>query len=156
MTLKLSVEQIRQMRSHAESTYPNECCGLLLGSSSQGETVLVDLQAVQNRWSEEVARELGDQPTLTQTRRYWIDPLDLLAAMRDARSRKLDIIGIYHSHPDHAAHPSECDRRLAWEEYSYIIISVEQGEAREFYSWKLDAHRQFQLEEMVVTDAIAP
>jgi proteasome lid subunit RPN8/RPN11 len=80
----------------------------------------------------------------------------MLIAMRDARDRGMDIIGIYHSHPDHPASPSECDRQLAWPQYSYVILSIERGEVRELYSWQLDDYHQFQPEELIVLDPQTP
>ena len=77
---------------------------------------------------------------------YWIAPEEMLAAMKDARQRNLEIVGIYHSHPDHPAVPSECDRRLAWSQYSYLIVSVLQGKATNAQSWVLDENHQFQPE----------
>jgi proteasome lid subunit RPN8/RPN11 len=82
----------------------------------------------------------------------------MLKAQKDARDseallrsadRNLDIIGIYHSHPDHPAVPSEFDRAIAWSQYSYIIVSVQQGKACDLKSWSLDDDHQFQPEEIL-------
>jgi proteasome lid subunit RPN8/RPN11 len=126
---------------------------LLLGQGVLNEPdtrQVVEVWPVQNAWGDEVARELsgavqGDLP-LSKTRRYWIDPKEMLASQRYARDRHLTIIGIYHSHPDHPAVPSECDRRLAWSDYSYLIVSVCQGSAQNLLSWRLDPSHQFQPE----------
>jgi proteasome lid subunit RPN8/RPN11 len=80
--------------------------------------------------------------------RYWIDPQDLLVAQRYARDRQINILGIYHSHPDHPAVPSESDRLLAWSDYSYLILSVQSGIVSDYRCWTLDQHHQFQLEEV--------
>jgi proteasome lid subunit RPN8/RPN11 len=69
-----------------------------------------------------------------------------MSVQRDGRERNLDIIGIYHSHIDHPAVPSECDRRLAWSSYSYVIVSVVHGKASDLKSWCLDDQHQFQPE----------
>lgn len=74
----------------------------------------------------------------------------MLKVQKEARDRQLDIIGIYHSHPDHPAIPSEFDRLCGWQAYSYIIVSVLQGKARDVLSWSLDDNHQFQPEEIVV------
>ncbi|PZV16693.1 MAG: hypothetical protein DCF22_04900 [Leptolyngbya sp.] len=159
MTLSLSTAHIQAMNAHAERTYPEECCGLMLGHIQEGDTgfvqmnqlakspvrVVTALYPVENSWDQQVATDLQDESS-SKTRRYAIAPEEMLKAMQDARRRNLAIIGIYHSHPDHPAVPSECDRRLAWQHYSYSIISVQQGKAREFYSWCLDANHQFQPE----------
>lgn len=84
--------------------------------------------------------------SLDATRRYWIDPKELLAAQKHGRDRQLDIIGVYHSHPEHSAIPSECDRACAWPHYSYLIISVHQGQAQDYRSWSLDEQQHFQPE----------
>jgi proteasome lid subunit RPN8/RPN11 len=89
---------------------------------------------------------------LTKERRYWIDPQDLFAAQRYARRHNLDIIGIYHSHPDHAAVPSECDRAYAWAQYSYVIVSIQQGNAHSFQSWSLNDQHQFEAEEILTLE----
>jgi proteasome lid subunit RPN8/RPN11 len=156
VTLSLSADQKQVMNDHAERAYPHECCGLMLGIVEQGDRgdaavrVVVDIYPVENSWDQQLANDLQDESAFTTTRRYAIAPEEMLKAMREARSRRLDIIGIYHSHPDQPAVPSDCDRRLAWQHYSYSIISVEQGKAREFYSWSLDSNHQFQPEALVI------
>lgn len=141
------------MRSQAEHAYPNECCGLLLGTVSSHTNVAQAVWATTNDWSEAVATTLEEDTALTQTRRYWVSPQAMLAAMRDARRRNLDIIGVYHSHPDHPAHPSECDRRLAWPQYSYLIFSVQQGVVDRFLSWRLNDNHQFEPETILPRSA---
>lgn len=154
MTIKLSEDHLQAIKAHAEHTYPDECCGILLGKLESQTKTLVELRVTENAWEPQVADDLAEQPSLTKSRRYWIDPAQMLAAMRDAHSLNLDVIGIYHSHPDHPAVPSECDRRLAWPQYSYLIVSVEQGQARACHSWMLDDQHQFQPEDMLMTEAI--
>lgn len=78
--------------------------------------------------------------------RYWIDPADLLRIQKQARDQDLEIIGIVHSHPDHPARPSECDRRLAWPVYSYVIASVRGGQVADMQSWRLNDDQQFEPE----------
>ncbi|MDX2216108.1 MAG: M67 family metallopeptidase [Oculatellaceae cyanobacterium bins.114] len=153
MVLRLTSDHLQQIQAHAEGTYPDECCGLLLGQGLPDEPdtrIVVEVWQTQNAWSDEVARELSDSKSehgsLSKSRRYWIDPKQMLAGQRYARDRHLTIIGIYHSHPDHAAVPSECDRVLAWSDYSYLIVSVCQGCAQNLLSWRLDPTHQFQPE----------
>ena len=168
MVLTLSAEQINAIKSHAERIYPEECCGLLVGrfgglSDQTGARFLSEIVVVENDWTpaiEALPASLGAQlgteaksagePPLGKSRRYWIDPRDLLGAQRYARDRQLDIIGIYHSHPDHPAIPSECDRTLAWPEYSYLIVSVQKGKATDLKGWRLDGHHQFQPESLLL------
>jgi proteasome lid subunit RPN8/RPN11 len=70
----------------------------------------------------------------------------MLQTQKAARNRNLNIIGIYHSHPNYPAIPSEWDRIYAWPEYSYVILSVQNTQAGELQSWTLDDHHQFQAE----------
>lgn len=146
VVLTLSRNQFQLIQAHAESTYPEECCGLLLGKISTDTKTLVKVQATENTWSPEVAQDCLAEPSLTKSHRYWIAPEAMLAGMRYARETDLEIIGIYHSHPDHPAIPSECDRQYAWTQYSYIIVSVHQGKAVDVRSWSLDDEQQFQPE----------
>ncbi len=156
MALHLTVDHFQAIRTDAEHTYPHECCGLLLGIKSQTiddiSHIVVELWPTQNAWTVEAAALTESPHTFTSTRRYWIDPKDMLAAQRYAQHHQFDIIGIYHSHPDHPAVPSECDRTLAWSGYSYVIVSVPQGSAQDLLSWSLDNDQQFQPEAVVLTD----
>ena len=146
MILQLLPEHLQIIRSHAESTYPDECCGIILGHAmSEGKTV-VEVIPTENAWNTEAADFPDDDTTESQRRRYAIAPQVMLKAQRAARDRSLNIIGIYHSHPDAPAIPSECDRLYAWPEYSYIIVSVQKGKADTLLSWSLDDNHQFQPE----------
>lgn len=169
MVLILDLDKLQGIRDHAEQTYPEECCGLLVGwitASAKGDEVRQVVRCVpaDNAWDETVAAEVNplqrisvaERPT-TKDNRYWIDPQLMLRVQREAREgtgtdsaghRHLDIIGTYHSHPDHLALPSECDRTLAWPSYSYIIVSVIQGQAVDLRCWCLDGAHQFQPEVM--------
>ncbi|HEY9735823.1 MAG TPA: M67 family metallopeptidase [Trichocoleus sp.] len=159
MVLILNPDNLQAIRAHAERTYPEECCGLLVGHcSAVGEEdvrEVVNCAAAENAWDSEAAAAVGSlsntvesETARTKDSRYWIDPRLMLQVQREARDRNLNIIGVYHSHPDHAAVPSECDRSLAWPGYSYIIISVAQGKATDVRSWHLDDQHQFQAEVM--------
>jgi proteasome lid subunit RPN8/RPN11 len=178
MTLQLTADQLQQITAHAERIYPEECCGVLIGQIDRSRASplkrLLEIWEVPNAWCPEVAANLdfvlspvspatqpaadpqqfsSDKVSLDKTDktdRYWIDPKDLLRAQRYARDHQLSILGTYHSHPDHTAVPSECDRSLAWAQYSYLIVSVEQGTAQTTRCWNLDAHHQFQSEEIIL------
>ena len=153
MVLKLLSEHLQSIRAHAESTYPDECCGIMLGRMGDDGKTLVEVWATQNAWSAETAEAYEDSEVeATKRRRYAIAPQDMLKAQREGRDRHLDIIGVYHSHTDHPAIPSECDRAWAWQQYSYIIVSVQQGQACDLYSWILDDADQFQAEEIIKLD----
>ncbi|MBD3881842.1 M67 family metallopeptidase [Phormidium tenue FACHB-886] len=151
----------QQIIAHAERAYPEECCGILLGTIDRQthRKNLVEVIETQNAWSEDADAAVQailpsasqQQDAASRRDRYWIDPRDLLAAQKrgrdctsvDSSVPQLQVIGIYHSHPDHAAVPSECDRLLAWAEYSYLIVSVQQHQAVDLQCWSLDEQHQF-------------
>ncbi|MEL7225056.1 MAG: M67 family metallopeptidase [Cyanobacteria bacterium J06576_12] len=160
MVLALSQSQLLEMEAHAERVYPEECCGLIVGNLDSLDDKplksVVEIVSLDNEWTPDA---LPSQPARTSTplevstvdpptkrRRYWIDPKDMLRVQREAREKGLNVIGIYHSHPDHVAEPSECDRTLAWPVYSYVIVSVCEGKAVDVQNWALDSKHQFQAE----------
>lgn len=156
--LKYTTEHIETITAHAQATYPEECCGLLIGTvdrSQQPEVrVLTEVWRTQNAWNPEAATAMAEltdinQDNLTKTNYYWIDPQEIFQAQRHARAHHLEIIGVYHSHPDHAALPSESDRAVAWMGYSYMIVSVVRGAAAEVRCWCLNEQNQFEAEEML-------
>jgi proteasome lid subunit RPN8/RPN11 len=155
--LKLLSYHLQAIQAHAESTYPEECCGLLLGHLSGDVKTMVDVLPTENSWDEEAAdtfqgvdRAAKHKPS--KRNRFSIAPRVMLEAQKDARDRNLNIIGIYHSHTDHPAIPSEFDRAIAWQEYSYIIVSVQQGSACDLKNWSLDDNHQFQPEKIYTID----
>ncbi|MGF1478718.1 MAG: M67 family metallopeptidase [Cyanophyceae cyanobacterium] len=146
-------EQLHQIRTHAEQDYPAECCGLLLGSSDNSCKLLREVVPTENSWSPAVVAAQRDTATNTSKRnRFSIAPEVMLQVQKRARDRHLDIIGVYHSHPDGIAVPSEFDRAIAWSVYSYIIVSVTEGRAVEVRCWTLE-EGQFQSEEILIIDA---
>ncbi|WP_071191022.1 M67 family metallopeptidase [Trichormus sp. NMC-1] len=144
MNLKLHPEHLQIINNHAESTYPEECCGIMLGHMAEDSKTLITVIPTENAWNQEAVNFTVEAQSTK--RRYAIAPAFMLQMQREARNRNLSIIGIYHSHPDHPAIPSEWDRLYAWPEYSYIIVSVENGKAGKLQSWSLDENHQFQLE----------
>jgi proteasome lid subunit RPN8/RPN11 len=122
---------------------------------------LIEVWDVHNAWNVEAAKQMADispefkSSASTPSERYWIDPVDLLRAQHYARDRQMDIIGIYHSHPDHPAIPSECDRACAWSAYSYLIASVQHGQVANILCWKLDDQQGFQSESIIMTQTIS-
>jgi proteasome lid subunit RPN8/RPN11 len=118
-TLRMSGELYETIRRHGERTYPHECCGVLLGTSGE------DGNAV------EAAVEAGNTRTDSAHNRYNIAPQELIRIQRQGRERGLDIVGFYHSHPDHPAQWSKTDFEEAhWIGCSYVITSVEKGTAK--------------------------
>ncbi len=132
--LTLSPHLLARMRAHLEAGYPREACGILIGDVVSGpagaDKVVRDLVLVSNAWAVESERE-------GQRNRYLISPEDVARADREAGRRGLDIVGYFHSHPDHPARPSETDRAFAMPGVSLVIVPVWQGRAAEAASWVL-------------------
>jgi proteasome lid subunit RPN8/RPN11 len=117
--LKIEKPLYASLRQHGEETYPHECCGVLLGQMEDDGSRTVT----------SVARA-GNTRTDSAHNRYNIDPKDLIRIQREGRDRGEDIIGFYHSHPDHPAQWSSTDLAEAhWFGCSYVITSVEKGKA---------------------------
>lgn len=156
VVLELSPEHLRAIRSHAEHTYPHECCGLLLGRLSGSPIVtktVTEVRETDNAWNSEQTAFVPGGSELGEAYHYAIAPNVLLTAQRQARDRNLAIIGIYHSHPDHLAIPSPFDQEFAWPQYSYMIVSVQSGRSAELQCWMLDHDHRFQPEAIAVTAA---
>jgi proteasome lid subunit RPN8/RPN11 len=147
MTIAISVEQLQVIYNHAESVYPEECCGILLGKMTELSKTVVEVIPTINTWEKAESGEVER----SKNSRYSINPQDIFTAQKRARELHLDIIGFFHSHPDYPAIPSTCDRTQAWEVYSYPIVSVINGKVSEIESWVLDSDGVFQLEEIQIT-----
>ncbi|WP_446744681.1 Mov34/MPN/PAD-1 family protein [Silvibacterium acidisoli] len=117
--LKLNEQTYDAIRRHGEETYPHECCGVLLGRSADGVNNVED------------AVRAGNTRTDSAHNRYHIAPQELVKIQRLGRERGLDIVGFYHSHPDHPAQWSKTDFAEAhWLGCSYVITAVENGAAK--------------------------
>ncbi|WP_202223874.1 M67 family metallopeptidase [Okeania sp. KiyG1] len=149
MPLIFPPSHFQTISTHAETAYPNECCGLILGKQNQQTKTVIEVWPAENSWQTEADEYWPEQKDFTEERRYAMPPELMLKAMKYGRERHLSIIGIYHSHPDHSAIPSEFDRTYAWPEYSYIILSVQKGKTIDFLCWSLDHNHQFQSEEII-------
>ena len=116
--LKIKRKEYEVLRQHGEETYPHECCGVLLGQMDGDERVVTAVVRA------------GNTRTDSPQNRYNIDPKELVRIQRGGRGRGEDIVGFYHSHPDHPAHWSSTDLAEAhWFGCSYVITSVEKGKA---------------------------
>ncbi len=150
MTLAIAPIHLQQICDQAMTEYPQECCGLLVGKIIGTTKQTIAIYPMQNVWVEsselDYAKLDGAEPTHSTDDRYQIDPAAMLQVMKQSRDQGLEIIGIYHSHPDHPAIPSETDRQLAWPQYAYLIVSVTQGQVIDRQSWCLDLHHQFRSE----------
>lgn len=140
MTLTVGSIELDQIRRHGESDYPHECCGLLIGSfDAFGHKVAGEILPISNAREESAKRN-----------RFLIAPEDLMRGEKHARQRGRDVVGFYHSHPDHPAVPSLFDLEHAWPVYSYIIVSVRDGRAEELFSYELRSDRsRFDAEELL-------
>lgn len=154
--LKLNSDHLQAMQTHAETTYPEECCGLLLGQIKGDTKTLIEVLPTENSWGDEAVDNFQSIETSNKTskrNRFSIAPKVMFEVQKSVRGRNLDIIGIFHSHPDNPARPSEFDRAIAWHSYSYIIISVQQGKTCDLKSWVLDDDHKFQPEEIITISA---
>ena len=142
--LRIGKNEYEAIRSHGEETYPHECCGVLLGhAADDGNTVVMTVKA-------------GNTRTDSAHNRYNISPQELVKIQRQAREKDLDIVGFYHSHPDHPAMWSPTDYAEAhWMGCSYVITSTDKGKAVLTNSFLLtgasEEDKKFEDEEVVVS-----
>ncbi len=129
--LKLTGKIETEIRQAGAEAYPNECCGILFGSEADGGHIVKALKPIGN------ARESGEQ-----YHRFLITAEDMMQAELEARRLGLDIVGFYHSHPDHPAAPSEYDRDHALPFYHYIILRVVKGRPEDMTDWRLRLSRE--------------
>ena len=132
MSLRLPGALLEGIRQHGAGAYPAECCGAMVGRSGGGASR--EAKEVVRLWP--AVNRRTDDP-----HRYLISPDDLLRLEREVRGDGLEIVGYYHSHPDHPAVPSAYDAAHAWPWYSYLIVRIEQGQPREAASYTLDPDR---------------
>jgi proteasome lid subunit RPN8/RPN11 len=125
--IRIQAQPWEQMVAHAQETYPDECVGVMLGEISD-ETKLVTIS--------KRMENVHDGP---RQARYELSPADLLAADREARSLKLDVIGIYHSHPDADAYFSQTDLKNSCPWYSFVVLSIKNGKFDHANSFLPDA-----------------
>jgi len=124
--LKLSQKEYSEIRRHGEETYPHECCGVLLGQMDGAVRTVTS------------TARCGNTRTDSPQNRYHIDPKELIRIQRQGREHGEDVIGFYHSHPDHPAHWSQTDLAEAhWIGCSYVITRVVQGKADVTNSFEL-------------------
>lgn len=124
MAVRLDAATAEAIRRHAREGVPEEVCGLLLGRDGEPRVVVR---------AERAANARGDE----RTRRYLIDPLELVKAEERGERAGSLILGFYHSHPGSAATPSEFDRAHAWPWYSYLIVSLAPGSEGALACWRL-------------------
>ena len=136
MKLKLNKDVETDLRAHAKETYPHECCGLLIGEipdnfgSAEQSLIADESRRLDNTWETE-----------TKGRRYKIESDIFVKLEKEFAGSTRGVLGIYHSHPNHAAWPSPFDLDHAWPSYAYLIISVREGKDREGRVWLLSEDR---------------
>jgi proteasome lid subunit RPN8/RPN11 len=141
--LKIGPEVLKRIHEHGEQSYPEEGAGLLLGHEGNDLREVVAILPLTNA-REDTARH----------NRYLITPQDMIAGENEAIRLGLDIVGVFHSHPDHPNRPSEFDREWALPWYSYLITSVSAGKAAGSRSWRLkDDRQEFSEETLLLGEA---
>ncbi|HXE79621.1 MAG TPA: M67 family metallopeptidase [Vicinamibacterales bacterium] len=123
--LRLAADALEAIRRHGREAYPHECCGALIGRDGAVTAV----------------HPLPNTTEEGPRRRFLVRPSDYRAAEREAAERGAELLGFYHSHPDHPARPSQYDLDHAWPSFSYVIVSVVNGEPRDVTSWRLREDR---------------
>jgi proteasome lid subunit RPN8/RPN11 len=137
MKLNITAEAKEAMIKDAQQAFPNECCGFLFGNDS------VAFRNIS------VALPVNNASNANKARKFEISEKDYMKAERYADEQGLSLVGIYHSHPDHPAVPSEYDLKSALPFFSYVIIAVENGIAKQILSWQKNAKNKF--EEEIIT-----
>jgi proteasome lid subunit RPN8/RPN11 len=127
--IRIQPDAWRDMVAHALATYPHECCGAMLGSLGDGNKTV------------RVALPLENASEGERERHYELRPADLLRADKEARDRKLDLVGIYHSHPDCDAYFSVTDLKNSCPWYSFVVLSIRKGAFDHANSWLPDAEQ---------------
>ena len=127
--IHLENDTFSRMEKHASSAFPEECCGFIFGSAEDEKIIVEDVSAVRNTHPDFKAR------------RYLISPEDFIEAEKFADERGLTLTGVYHSHPNHPALPSETDRKSALPGFAYIIFSVNDGNTTDVTAWELAEDR---------------
>ena len=141
-TLEIPGVILSQIHAYGERAYPEEGAGLLLGKIDGGNKRVVSILSLPNA-REEAARH----------NRYLFSPQEYLLGESEAERLGLELIGVFHSHPDHPNRPSEFDRQWAWPSFSYLITSVQTRRAVESRAWRLAEDRsQFEEEQILVRD----
>jgi len=131
---------VMRMERHGVETYPRECCGILVGKEQGTRRIVTEVLPVQN------AR--ADSPR----NRFLILPEDVLRCLHEAERSGVEILGVYHSHPDQPAQPSEFDRQYAWPWLVYLILAVRDGVPQEITAWVMAQDRsKFLPVEMMVS-----
>lgn len=159
--LKITTAAADTIRQHGREGYPFEICGLLIGTTTGGSREVQEAWPLRNAWEDDpeqradMFRALEAEGTAATaaaweaedtSRRFFVSPREQMLAEKRARAMGLQVVGVYHTHPNHPAVPSAFDRSIAWEGWSYVIVSVREGQIAEFRSWIIEDGGPFQEE----------
>ena len=141
--MEIMLDQVAYSKifEHANKTYPNECCGFLYGEETDKRLITQTL-------------EINNAMQGNQRDKFEIGPKDYQYGERFGKQINLSLLGIYHSHPDHPAYPSDFDLHRAFPFFSYIIISLEREKMLDIKSWKLGKNRSFEEEAIQLTKKV--
>jgi len=141
--IRIPKEVVERIGRHGEETYPEECCGIVLGQMNDDYQLIEEIVGLDNEQKE------------NRGRRFFVTPKQYLQAERMALERKLDLLGFYHSHPDHPAAPSEFDREHALPWFIYVVVSIAQGKSKDTTAWLLSEGRdRFVQKELVIEEEV--
>lgn len=161
--LTITAAAAESIRQHASEGYPFEICGLLIGTTDGQTRDVREAWPLRNAWEDDpeqraamfkAVEEQGAPATAAAweaedtARRFFVSPRDQMLADKRARGIGLQIVGVYHTHPNHPAVPSPFDRSIAWEGWSYVILAVREQVVTEFRSWFIQDEGPFE-EELV-------
>ena len=153
MVVRIKKSAYEGMIGHAESGYPYEVCGVMIGSKD----LITDFRECNNLISEDsIETEFKSENQLSKQRlrdRFELDPKSFIEADEWARKNGLEILGIYHSHPDHPSQPSETDRKIASPGWGYIIFSINEGKYHDARLWYInESDSMFELADFELID----
>lgn len=151
--LNITATAADTIRRHSEEGFPFEICGLLVGNTDGATREVREAWPLRNAWEDDpeqraemfkAVEATGGPATAAAweaedtTRRFFVSPRDQMLAEKRARTLGFQVVGVYHTHPNHPAVPSPFDRSVAWEGWSYVIVSVRDGQVAEFRSWSIE------------------
>ena len=144
LMVRIARDVVRQIEKHGERTYPEECCGIMLGSIDEDNQIVGEVVELDNEQDE------------NRRRRFFVTPKQYLHAERIAAERRSTLLGFYHSHPDHPAIPSEFDRDHALPWFIYVVLSVSQAKSGDLTAWLLHKTRErFDMKEVMIEEEIS-
>ena len=139
----ISQVSAQEITFHGEQLYPEECCGMLLGTYSDNMRSIAQMLP------------LANSDVNNRKNRFLLTPEQYTIAEKHARERRLELLGIYHSHPNHPAMPSQFDRMYALPWFVYLIVPVEEKHAKKMTAWVLNEDRSRFIEQRIIMHTMA-